>query len=427
MKFNNLQSWLSWQESLHFTDIELGLDRIQQVADQLGIPSSWHCPVITVAGTNGKGSSVALLESMFLAAGYRVGSYTSPHLLHYNERIKINAEPVSDQLICEAFEQVEQARLKAGEISLTYFEFGSLAALLILQQAGLDVVVLEVGLGGRLDAVNIIDADIALITPVALDHQGWLGDNREAIAAEKAGIIKSTSSVICSDPEPATAVVERARSLQVPAFYINREYRFVPANNGFQFSSPAGIIKHLPPPNLSGQFQLNNAAAAIMVSQLLIKELPLTAEAIAKGLLQVQLAGRFQTLAQAPEIIVDVAHNPHAVAALVENLQSRPCKGRTLAVLAMLEDKAICDSLAVIDQQIDHFYLVGLEGNRALSVDELNQRVQQCVSNDKLSAENSVAQALERAIHTAGVEDRIIVFGSFLTVTAAIEQLQQNR
>jgi len=425
VKFDDLQSWLSWQETLHTAEIELGLDRIQQVASNMGIDANWSIPVITVAGTNGKGSSVAILEAIYQHAGYRVGSYTSPHLIHYNERIKINRQPVSDQLICEAFEQVDQARQQSAEaISLTYFEFGTLAALSILKQAELDVVILEVGLGGRLDAVNIIDAKVALITPVAIDHQSWLGNTREEIATEKAGVIKQGSVVVCSDPQPAKAIVSQAKE-QASAFYrLGDDFLLKQEGDTTSFQSSAWKITYLPIPNLAGSYQLDNAAASIMVSHVLNQQLAINEQAISAALEDIQLAGRYQLLTRSPDIIVDVAHNEQAVSVLADNLQNRPCKGRTLAVLAMLEDKSISEALAVIDKQIDYYYLAGLEGNRALSAEDLKQRVQETVSDDKLCTERTVQQAIDHAIAEAGIDDRIVIFGSFLTVSAAIEQLQ---
>ncbi len=425
MKFDDLQSWLSWQETLHTAEIELGLDRIQQVASNMGIDTNWSIPVITVAGTNGKGSSVAILEAIYQHAGYRVGSYTSPHLIHYNERIKINRQPVSDQLICEAFELVDQARQQTAEaISLTYFEFGTLAALSILKQAELDLVILEVGLGGRLDAVNIIDAQVALLTPVSIDHQSWLGNTREEIAAEKAGVIKQGSVVVCSDPQPAAAIVSKAHDRATAFYRLGDDFLLKQEADTTSFQSASLNITHLPIPNLEGSYQLDNAAAAIQVSQVLNQRLAVNEQAISAALDDIQLAGRYQQLASSPDIIVDVAHNAQAVTVLADNLRNRPCKGRTLAVLAMLEDKSISEALAAIDKQIDYYYLASLEGSRALSADDLKQRVQETLRDDKLSTERTVQQAINRAIAEAEKYDRIVIFGSFLTVSAAIEQLQ---
>lgn len=427
MRFADLQSWLSWQESLHNTEIELGLDRIRQVAQELAIQAAWPLPVITVAGTNGKGSSVAMLESIYQHAGYRVGSYTSPHLLNYNERIKINRQPVSDELICQAFERIDQARQVASdkEISLTYFEFGTLAALCILNDAELDLVILEVGLGGRLDAVNIVDASVALITPIAMDHQSWLGDDRETIAAEKAGVIKATSRVVYNDPEPAEAVLQKVAALDSSFYCLNKNFQpqFQAGSDGWHYLSDSADMRNLPVPSLAGVHQLDNAAAAIQVAQILSAQLPLTEVMIAAAMSDIQLAGRFQTLMHKPDIIVDVAHNEQAVSTLASSLAEQSGRGQTFAVLAMLEDKKLSQALAQIDAQIDRYYLAGLEGNRTLSVNELKLRIQDSVSSDKLCSNNTVVAAIEQAISAASCDDRIIIFGSFLTVSAAMQYL----
>lgn len=427
MRFNNLQSWLSWQENLHSVEIDLGLGRVQQVAIALGIPVKWSVPVIMVAGTNGKGSSVSILESIYHHAGYKVGSYTSPHLINYNERIKINRHPVSDELICHAFEKIDQARqLENGEeISLTYFEFGTLAALTILNAAELDVVILEVGLGGRLDAVNIVDASVALITPIAIDHQSWLGNTREEIAAEKAGIIKANSLTVYNDPEPADAVSKRAKQCASLLHCLHRDFDYQLNNNQWQFTSShnTSLIAGLPKPSLAGEFQLQNAAAAIQVTKLLSDALPFSHEVFNKALLDIKCQGRFEKINSAPDIYIDVAHNAHAVAALAVNLQQEPCAGRTIAVMAMLEDKAICDALKLIDSEIDVYYLAGLQGNRALSVQELKQRIQECISDDKLTQNETVEIAIKEALAKVVDGDRIIVFGSFITVSEAIQTI----
>jgi dihydrofolate synthase/folylpolyglutamate synthase len=382
-----------------------------------------------VAGTNGKGSSVAMLESVYSHAGYKVGSYTSPHLLSYNERIRIEREPVTDQLICQAFEQIDQARFitnkasgQTEEISLSYFEFGTLAALLILNQAEPDVVILEVGLGGRLDAVNIVDATVALITPVDMDHQSWLGNSREKIAFEKAGIIKPGSQVVYGDPDPAAAVAERAAALKADIYILGQD--FSPQQNAAGWSFISGdthAYTDLPRPSLTGEFQFRNAAAVLKVVELLQSPLPVALESIRAALTDIRLAGRFQQVAQEPAIFLDVAHNAHAVGGLADTLCQQPVVGKTYAVLAMLEDKAACDAVRRIDQQIDAYYLAGLDVYRGISSAEMKRRLQECVSSDKLYACDDVALALREAKAVARPEDRIIVFGSFYTVSAALE------
>lgn len=426
MRFTNLQSWLSWQESLHSTEIELGLKRIQQVAANMGLQSTWSMPVITVAGTNGKGSSVANLESIYHHAGYRVGSYTSPHLLKYNERIKIDRIAVSDELICQAFEKIDQARKlsSADDISLTYFEFGTLAALSILHDADLDVVILEVGLGGRLDAVNIIDAAVALITPIAIDHQSWLGNSREEIAKEKAGIIKQGSSVVYNDSNPSQIVIDKANQCESALYCLNQEFTIIEqTSNTWQLKLGSTIMPDLPVSSLGDSFQLNNAAAAIQVSKLLQQQLPIDEMIYHHALTDIQLNGRFQVISQAPDIILDVAHNVHAITALATNLRQSNCKGRTFAVVAMLEDKAICEALEHVDTEIDRYFLAGLQGSRTLSVEQLKQRIEECISSDKLQCNDTVEAAIQTAISVATSVDRIIIFGSFITVSAALQTL----
>lgn len=430
MRFADLQSWLDWQETLHSAEIELGLERIRQVARNLAIPAAWPVPVITVAGTNGKGSSVAMLEAIYQHAGYRVGSYTSPHLLHYNERIKINRQAVSDELICQAFDKIDHARqMPAGDdISLTYFEFGTLAALYILSQAELDIVILEVGLGGRLDAVNIIDAEVALITPIAIDHQSWLGDDRNTIGAEKAGIIKAGCHTVYNDPEPVAVILQKAQELNSEIYCLNKHFQAhsEPETAGWHYRSDSLQLRDLPRPALPGLHQLDNAAGAIQVSQILSETLPVSAASIARAMTDSQLPGRFQCLSHQPDIIVDVAHNEHALSTLASNLQQLPSPGRTLAVLAMLEDKALGEALGQIDAEIDRYYLAGLQGNRALSAESLTQRIQEGVSSDKLCTHDTVQAALEHALSEAMSDDRIIIFGSFLTVSAAMKYLTES-
>ena len=412
---------------MHSTEIELGLERIRQVAANMGIKPAWSMPVITVAGTNGKGSSVAMLEAIYQHAGYRVGSYTSPHLLSYNERIKIDRQAVTDESICQAFDKVDKARqnTRGSDTSLTYFEFGTLAALSILNDADLDVVILEVGLGGRLDAVNIIDAAVALITPIAIDHQSWLGDSREDIAKEKAGIIKAGCRVVYNDNRPVQAVIDKAHDCQAPLYCLNKEFNVIAEAkpDHWQLKTDAATIKNLPLPSLGGDFQLNNAAAVIQVSQLLLDRLPVKEAVYRDALQDIYLQGRFQFLSHKPDIIIDVAHNAHAVSALAANLQKHSCKGRTLAVVAMLEDKSICQALEQIDGVIDRYYLAGLEGSRTLSTEQLKQRIQECISSDKLHSDHSVEAAIQTVLAEATSDDRIIIFGSFLTVSAAMQAL----
>ena len=414
MRFETLDQWLAWQETLHPSAIDLGLERPGQVLKAMGLDKPSH-KVITVAGTNGKGSSVAMLESILRAAGYRVGSYTSPHLWRYNERIRINGEPVEDSLICDAFARIDAAR---GDTSLTYFEFGTLAAFLIFAEAELDVAVLEVGLGGRLDAVNLLDADVALITAIDIDHAAWLGDTREVIALEKAGITRPGHPVVCSDPEPPQGLLDYVYGQGSPLFRLERNYHYRSQDDeGWLYSDGEGILPGLPPPALVGEVQLQNAAGVIRALRCL-PQLPLSPQAIRQGLLAVSLPGRMQVLLGKPQLILDVAHNPQAARTLANNLAAMPCAGRTLAVVAMLADKDMAGVIAAIAPQVDHWYPAGLTVWRGAGVDRLVSELH-AQGIGAVTAATDVAQALETARGQARPEDRIIVFGSFHTVAEA--------
>jgi len=418
LRFNTLQQWLTWQESLNPKEIDLGLERVQQVLHSLQLSADFNCPVITVAGTNGKGSSVALLESMLRAAGYRVGCYTSPHLFAYNERIRIDGENIDDLSLCQAFEQVDQAR---ADIPLTYFEFGTLAALLIFAAAELDVLVLEVGLGGRLDAVNVINPDVALITTVDVDHTDWLGTDIESIAREKAGILRAGRPAIFAGLRCPRALQAIASERQARLMCAGQDYLYQGVGEqGWQLHGGELHYADLQRPALAGGFQLQNAAGAIMA----LGQLPgisLSQQAINRGLAEVRLAGRFQCIRQQPRVLVDVAHNAQAAAALLELLQHQPVSGRTLAVIAMLADKAVDQVIRLLAPAIDEWFTAGLESRRGLAADLMAKAVDNLGADVKLCPQQTVAQACEQAVSRAGPDDRIIVFGSFLTVTAACD------
>jgi dihydrofolate synthase/folylpolyglutamate synthase len=418
VRFNQLTDWLAWQETLHPSAIDLGLERPGQVLKALGLQAPSH-RIITVAGTNGKGSSVAMLEAMLLAAGYRVGSYTSPHLLHYNERIRLNGQPVADAPICDAFARIDAAR---GETSLTYFEFGTLAAFLIFAEAKLDVVILEVGLGGRLDAVNLLDADVALITAIDIDHAAWLGDSRELIAIEKAGIMRAQRPAVCSDPHPPQSLLEHAAAQQTPLFCLERDYQYRPQQDGWLYTDGEGTLAGLPRPALVGEMQLQNAAGVIRALRCLADKLPLSTQAIRQGLLSVSLPGRMQRLPGEPMVLLDVAHNPQSARVLAHNLAAMPCAGRTLAVLGMLADKDISSVIVALSAQVDHWYLAGLDVWRGADAGVLAQ----ALAGEGIAAytaHTSVEQALAAAQADAAKADRIIVFGSFHTVAEALVKL----
>lgn len=420
MRFNTLDEWLGWQETLHPSEIELGLERITSVFSTLH-PDPVFPTVITVAGTNGKGSSVAMLDAIYRAADYQVGSYTSPHLFQYNERICINGRPVDDQSLCDAFTRIDNAR---GETSLTYFEFGTLAALEIFLQHELDVVILEVGLGGRLDAVNIIDADVALITAIALDHQEWLGNNIKTIASEKAGIMRSGKPVVSSGKNAIDTLATCAADIGAQLYQTGKDFHFTDASKGrtWDWQSEKQFRTALPKPTLFGEHQIFNAAGVLMVIELLANNLPVSQSAIREGLMSVQLAGRFQILPGEPVCIFDVAHNADAMKQLAQQLQQYPCHGRTLAVLGMLSDKDIHNALLEVISGIDEWFLTPLATPRSESVDKLHRTLKSVSNTATVHNCSDVKQAFQAANKAAKKQDRIVVFGSFYTVAEAMPE-----
>ena len=446
MRFNHLDDWLSWQESLNPAEIDLGLDRIAEVLARAGLSSSFNCPLITVAGTNGKGSVVAMLEAMAISAGLKVCSYTSPHLFRYNERIKINAQPVDDAVLCAAFERIDQAR---GSCQLTYFEFGTLAAIDLFFKQQPDLVILEVGLGGRLDAVNIMDSDVCVLTSVAIDHVDWLGDDRESIGYEKAGVFRRDRPVICGERDVPDSVVRHAEKLHCELIQAGCDYE-VTINHpetSWDLKSCYADLSGLPQPCLTGGFQYLNAATAILALQALQEkkllpslqsEKPFTA-VITKALKQIKLSGRFQKIHTKPLVYVDVAHNLQAAQALASQLKSSSVdnangQSRTWAIVAMLSDKDVKGVIESVSAEIDHWCFAGLENtSRGLSVRALIENLpdafikatkqeNQCkiLADTVLSAE-SVKQACERVLSKASENDRVIIFGSFYTVAEAMQ------
>lgn len=417
MRFTTLDAWLAWQETLHPSAIELGLERPGRVLAALGLTSPAHA-VITVAGTNGKGSSVAMLETILLAAGYRVGCYTSPHLLRYNERVRVNGEPVSDEALCAAFERIDQAR---NEISLTYFEFGTLAAMDIFAHAGLDVAVLEVGMGGRLDAVNLQDADVALVTAIDVDHAAWLGDDREAIGREKAGIFRSQRPAVCSDPNPPLSLLQHARELGTELYCLGEEFHYLAGDDSWNWRGPEGSYDELPLPALRGRFQLQNAAGVLMALALLNERLPLASGHLWQGLRNVSLPGRFQLLPGAVTTIVDVAHNPQSAEALAANLKAMPVTGRTHAVVGLLADKDLAGVLRPMREVVDVWYPCSLDVYRGADASVLLR----ALAGEKLQVERgygTVREAVAAARANAQPMDRIVVFGSFYTVADVLAE-----
>lgn len=415
MRFSSLAQWLEWQESLHPSAIDLGLERPGKVLQTMGLGLPRHT-VITVAGTNGKGSSVAMLESVLIAAGYRVGAYTSPHLLRYNERIRINGEPAEDNAICEAFARIDDAR---GDTSLTYFEFGTLAAFDLFARADLDVAVLEVGLGGRLDAVNLLDADVALVTAIDIDHAAWLGDDREAIGREKAGIFRAHKPAVCSDPHPPASLLAYAAELGCELTLPDRDFSWQQEADGWRWQGSGRVLTGLPLPALRGEFQLQNAAGVLQVLGLLGDNLPVSPQYLRQGLISVSLPGRFQVLPGVVPLVLDVAHNPQSAAALADNLRQMSVAGKTRAVVAMLADKDMGRVVAELSAVVDRWYVAGLDVWRGCDAARLAEVVErQCKA--PLLRFDQVSGALAAAHAEASDGDRIVVFGSFHTVAEAL-------
>ena len=432
---NTLEDWLSYLESLHprgQAGIELGLERIRQVKGVLD--QTQHCPVITVGGTNGKGSTCAYLENIVARAGYRVGCYTSPHLFAYNERVRINGQPASDAALCNAFSRVESARRQAGDIRLTYFEFGTLAAWEVFAAAGVEAIILEVGLGGRLDAVNVYEPDISIVTTVALDHTDWLGPDRESIGFEKAGIYRAGKPAFCADPQPPQSLLEHAAKIGADLRLIGRDFGFERAlgegnENRLQWRwwcrSKGRIIKRsLAYPGLRGPTQLFNASVALAALEALADKLPVTMQAIRPGLIETELAGRFQVVPGKPAIVLDVGHNPQAIRVLADNLASMGFFDRTHAVLGMLNDKDIEGALLPLKGKVDFWHVATLEGVRGTTAETLAAIIQRAQLGGEIVCHSSPAVAMQVAKGRAAESDRIVVFGSFYTVAGAVQSLR---
>ncbi|MBK8536024.1 MAG: bifunctional tetrahydrofolate synthase/dihydrofolate synthase [Candidatus Competibacteraceae bacterium] len=411
MRFATLDDWLRWQETLHPKAIDLNLDRVRTVLRRLR-PNPCAYPVITVGGTNGKGSCVAMLDAILRAAGYRVGAYTSPHLLRYNERIQVNGVAANDVSLCRAFARIDAAR---GDLSLTYFEFGTLAALELFDEAGVDVAVLEVGLGGRLDAVNIVDADAALVVSIGIDHTDWLGTDRDSIGYEKAGIYRHERSAICADPDPPHRLIEHARTIGARLIQVNHDYAYSRVGNRWRWCSGPLQFNDLPLPALQGEHQIGNAAAVLATLNSVRDCLPVTAEAIHTGLMQVQLPGRFQIIPGPVEWILDVAHNPPAAAVLAAQLRSRPCFGRTHAIVGLLADKDAQGVIEALAGVVDEWRPISLAGARGRTGAELAVLLGSA-GIQAVAAHDDIASACQAAVQVACAGDRIVVLGSFHTV-----------
>lgn len=412
-RFNTLEQWLHWQEQLHPLSIDLGLSRVGVVADRLGCRAP--APVIiTVGGTNGKGSSVAMLDSILRKEGYRAGCYTSPHLFRYNERLKLQGEAVPDKDWCEAFARVDAARENE---TLTYFEFGTLAALDILQRSSLDVAILEVGLGGRLDAVNIVDADVALVTTVDIDHTDWLGNNREDIAIEKAGIFRPGKAAICGDSQPPSNLRTEADRIGAHLFSLGHEFRILEAGHLWLWQGVKLHYKDLPRPALAGVHQLANAAAVLMVLESLQAELPVSEQSIKSGLRRVELPGRIQRLPGRVEQVLDVSHNAQAATALVDALRNFRVPGATWAVIGMMRDKQLQEFVAALKDVVQHWCPVGLDVERAFSCEDMACGIEAVCGAESMQACAPMPAVLEQLQQQVQSGDRILVCGSFYCVS----------
>ena len=417
-----LTDWLDHCERLHPKTIDMGLERVRVVASRMGI--RFDCPVITVAGTNGKGSTCAMLEAILGHAGYRTGVYTSPHLVHFEERLRLSGVPVDADQLADAFARVERARCEGHEpVSLTYFEFSTLAILDLMARAGLDVVVLEVGLGGRLDAVNIIDPDCAVITSIDLDHMELLGPDRESIGYEKAGIMRTGRPVVVSDPVPPQSVLDRAREVDADLWRIGVDFNFSGDKQQWAWRGRDRRYAGLAYPALRGANQLVNASGALAALAALRERLPVTAQAVRSGLSTVELPGRFQIVPGQPSLVLDVAHNPHSVAALAANLDAMGFFPTTHAVFGVMADKDLALMFERVNPIIDRWYFTDLPTARAQTGAaleaqwrSLNKRADTratCFANPVL--------ALQAAVDAADPADRIVVFGSFYTVGGVLK------
>ena len=415
-KYQSLQDWLAWQTTLHAREIELGLDRIQKVAQRLNVIES-PFPVITVAGTNGKGSTVAILSTILHHAGYKVGTYTSPHIIHYSERIRVGLRCVTDEQLCASFAKIDVAR---GDISLSFFEFATLAALDIFHEQRVEVVVLEVGMGGRLDATNLIDCDLAFVTSIGLDHTEWLGSDRESIAIEKAGIFRPNIPAICGDVTPPKTIAQVAKQIGAHLYQINSDYHYQVAHSSWSFMTDGYELHGLPLPSLSGAVQIRNAANALMGLHCLHDKLPISTEAIKTGLREVTLEGRFQRIVKDCEIILDVAHNYDSAKVLAENLLALPKPRKAIAVFAILSDKDLDGIVDIIHPYVDQWYISAVDSQRSMHIKQVEQALKQRCPNVVMTSFETVEQAYSQAQNDAEKGDRIIVFGSIFTVAEVL-------
>jgi len=414
MRFNTLFEWLEWQETCHPSEIELGLERVSTVYQRL-VTSPIARKIITVAGTNGKGSSICFLDSILRAAGYKVACYTSPHLFTYNERIQINGIPVSDQELCDIFDKIDTARIDQSgtEISITYFEFGTLAALLLMAEHDLDVAILEVGLGGRLDAVNIIDADIALITAIDLDHEAWLGSNKEKIAIEKAGIMRHLRPVVCSDANAPKSITACATKIDAPLYSLHSEYNYLIHETSWDWIGLTQNRFSLPFLPLKGIHQYSNISGVLMVLTLLNNEYPISQNQLRDGILSSSINGRLERIPGKINTIIDVAHNPHSTRALADFLNENKCPGNIRIVTGMMSDKNIHSIVKILTEQCVSWYVTDLSIERAISASDLIDIINEVDADAQCFAYTRAKLAYQQAIRDSHENDQIVIFGSF--------------
>ena len=419
-RFNDVPAWLRWQESLHHQEIELGLARGRTVLHAL----QWDTPafpLISVAGTNGKGSTVAYLESILLAAGYRVCAHTSPHLLRYNERIRLDGKPIADSLLLDAFDQVDAAR---GDTSLTYFEFATLAAMAVSRSEAVDVALFEVGLGGRLDAVNLFDADIAVITAIGIDHVEYLGGDRESIGREKAGIMRATKPVIVSDAQPPASVAHAADAIGAQPHWLGKDFDYTLDSQRWEWRGAGRRLPDLPRLPMPGEYQYRNASGAIAALECLALNVP--ARAVRTGLTGATVAGRFEQVSEAPDVFLDVGHNAQATQAMASILDELPSQGRTIAVVGMLENKQHRHALRALCGRIEQWCLADVDGPRASPARTLADALVSLGDVAPRTSFRSPVEAFRHAQSEAGPSDRILVFGSFLTVAGVLAELKER-
>lgn len=422
VSFATLPEWLNYIEGQHVRAIDLSLERLARVNERLGV--STPAVVITVGGTNGKGSTCAMLESILSSAGYRTGVYASPHLLHYNERVRIEGRLASDEALCAGFAAVEAVR---EDIPLTYFEYGTLSAWWLFCQSRLDVLILEVGLGGRLDAVNLFEPDCAIVTGIALDHMDFLGPDREAIGFEKAGIYRSGKPAICGDAAPPSSLLEHAKTIGADLLVRGRDYFHCARENDWDFIGRKTKWEGLKRPSLQGDFQFDNASGVLMALDCLAERLPVDRRAVDEGLSRAALAGRFQVLPGKPITILDVAHNPQSAQALAQTL-GRPDEGvETWAVCGMLADKDIRGSLAFLAPLVDRWFLCDLPGPRGAQASDLAEVLLELEVKADMACFSSPHEAFIQARSLAEENGRIVAFGSFLTVADVMSVAQADR